>query len=393
VNKQIVNVKAAKKVQYDEWKAYQEWLTEQARIRAAEEQARRELVAQILTGNNKTISEKQAYASELRAMYGVNLMYTDDYVISNYGQNTSGFIVRNHSIPEKYAVAMIEMVSLSANAYGFWETIMKPSDSGVAQINRLMASGERLGKDLINVFYPKNQLIAGKIDPIKATEYFVGNEYVARQAALQALQKAGTYTPGQYINNQNDWSSILYGTWTTNENGCEWIATYNALIGLGYTSADPLQIMDWYEQNGALMLNGQFGTNPAAIKGYFESNYPELTVTVQVEGDSSNLRNIVNNYDSAIITHFNNPPSSFIKATTDDFWEKFIPALRAKHMLDDIENYPPTLHTVAIVPISQSHDVYNGDSVNFSSQALTLYIKDNIPQKERSIVYIVGLEK
>jgi len=75
-----------------------------------------------------------------------------------------------------------------------------------------------------------------------------------------------------YINDQNDGavSKLKLGSDTMDNNGCEVIATYNALLTLN----DRKDIRDiaYHFENDGQMLGGKFGTNPYAIKRYFTQN-------------------------------------------------------------------------------------------------------------------------
>lgn len=74
-----------------------------------------------------------------------------------------------------------------------------------------------------------------------------------------------------YINDQNTGavSKLKFGVSTMDNNGCGVIATYNAMKALG-NKKDIRDIAYYYESDGQA-LGGLFGTNPYAIKRYFEN--------------------------------------------------------------------------------------------------------------------------
>lgn len=73
------------------------------------------------------------------------------------------------------------------------------------------------------------------------------------------------------IINQSQLKTIPYGKYTSDYNGCGWIATYNVmkLLGEKVEVEEVLQYLNKYT-----ILDGRFGTNPFGIKKYFqEQNY------------------------------------------------------------------------------------------------------------------------
>ncbi|WP_313130302.1 hypothetical protein [Anaerocolumna sp.] len=73
------------------------------------------------------------------------------------------------------------------------------------------------------------------------------------------------------IINQSELKTIPYGKYTSDYNGCGWIATYNAMKLLG-EKVEVEEVL--YYLNKYTILEGRFGTNPFGIKKYFEEqNY------------------------------------------------------------------------------------------------------------------------
>ena len=73
-----------------------------------------------------------------------------------------------------------------------------------------------------------------------------------------------------YINDQNsgEVSKLKFGVSTMDNNGCGVIATYNAMKALG--NKKDIRDIAYYFENDGQALGGLFGTNPYAIKRYFE---------------------------------------------------------------------------------------------------------------------------
>lgn len=104
------------------------------------------------------------------------------------------------------------------------------------------------------------------------------------------------YMQENYANNQDTFAGMINGQGRRTQpaagmkigygngadNGCGWIATYNAGNVLGQTT-HPSDIIRYYEINGGTVLNGIGGVNPYSVKTYFEEssvdtnmiNFPE----------------------------------------------------------------------------------------------------------------------
>ena len=105
----------------------------------------------------------------------------------------------------------------------------------------------------------------------------------------------------EYINGQ-DLGSVAefkFGNTTMDKNGCEIIATYNALVTLG-AKEDLCKIAAHYESDGQ-MLNGTWGTNPYAVERYFKQRGYEVS---RVEGDNI-LNNKIPDADAYIFSFWN----------------------------------------------------------------------------------------
>ena len=103
---------------------------------------------------------------------------------------------------------------------------------------------------------------------------------------LRSMNRELQNTGSAYIENQNEWSEIMYGAGSHHNmkySGCEIIATYNALKAVGaLVGCDAAESMAglirYYETNGAALL-GEFGVSPKAIETYFVRQGFSVTAT------------------------------------------------------------------------------------------------------------------
>ena len=97
--------------------------------------------------------------------------------------------------------------------------------------------------------------------------------------------------PSAYIENQNEWGSIIFGAGkhhNMSHSGCEVIATFNALRALKGTGSPEsmAELIHEYEAHGAV-LRGEFGVSPKAIEAYFKKQ--GFLVTTADKGDRESL--------------------------------------------------------------------------------------------------------
>ena len=104
-----------------------------------------------------------------------------------------------------------------------------------------------------------------------------------------------------YIDSQTKGNvrKLKLGNDTMNHNGCEVIATYNALVALG-AKEDICKIAAHYESDGQI-LNGTWGTNPYAIERYFKQKGYQVS---RVEGDNI-LQKKLPNADAYVVSFWN----------------------------------------------------------------------------------------
>ena len=113
-----------------------------------------------------------------------------------------------------------------------------------------------------------------------------------------------------YIENQNEWSEIIYGAGPHHNmkySGCEIIATFNALRAVGaLADCDAAESMAglirYYEANGAALL-GEFGVSPKAIETYFVRH--GFSVASTEKDDNKDLDTVDSKSQVLIVTVYN----------------------------------------------------------------------------------------
>ena len=113
-----------------------------------------------------------------------------------------------------------------------------------------------------------------------------------------------------YIENQNEWSEIMYGAGPHHNmkySGCEIIATFNTLKAVGgladYDAVKSMaELIRYYEMNGAALL-GEFGVSPKAIETYFIRQ--GFTVTATDKDDNKNVDTVDGKSRVLIVTVYN----------------------------------------------------------------------------------------
>ncbi len=122
--------------------------------------------------------------------------------------------------------------------------------------------------------------------------------------AAAAAEKSGFFTPGRFVENQNEWESVRFGLSTMKYSGCEIMAVYNALLDLGnrMTAQDMAELISKFERKGA-ELNGRWGCSPKSIYKYLARRGYRVTMTTSTKPDTINF--IGENSNSIIITAYN----------------------------------------------------------------------------------------
>ncbi|MBQ7774678.1 MAG: hypothetical protein IJ379_02065 [Lachnospiraceae bacterium] len=114
------------------------------------------------------------------------------------------------------------------------------------------------------------------------------------------------FTANTYIENQRQWDRIRFGSkYHMAYGGCEIFATYNALLALGeqVSGQDLIELIQWYERNGAVWA-GKFGGAPEAAYDYFCSE--GYDVKMLFCRDENQVNALGEESDAIIVTVYNN---------------------------------------------------------------------------------------
>jgi len=83
---------------------------------------------------------------------------------------------------------------------------------------------------------------------------------------------------------------VRMGIGTGADNGCGWIATYNALYLLG-TPVPPANIVQYMDTNGGANIGGVFGVNPYAVYQYLDLMGYNTNITFYPAGLDKTIAN------------------------------------------------------------------------------------------------------
>lgn len=135
----------------------------------------------------------------------------------------------------------------------------------------------------------------------RINENLSANENVLATASTHV---SGFFSPGSFIENQNEWEGVRFGLSTMKYSGCEIMAVYNALLDLGnkMTVQDMAALISEFERKGA-ELNGRWGCSPKSICKYLTRRGYRVTTSFCKKPDVIN--SIGENSDSIIITAYN----------------------------------------------------------------------------------------
>ena len=110
-----------------------------------------------------------------------------------------------------------------------------------------------------------------------------------------ATQVSGFFSLGSFIENQNEWESVLFGLSTMKYSGCEIMLD----LGNRMTAQDMAELISEFEKKGA-ELDGKWGCSPKSIYKYLVRRGYGVTMTT---GTDPNVINAVGrSSDSIIIT-------------------------------------------------------------------------------------------
>ena len=104
-----------------------------------------------------------------------------------------------------------------------------------------------------------------------------------------------------YIEDQNNYTDMIYGKSTMQYSGCEVFAVYNAIYSiLGHHIMDLPEMICCFEKDG-MALNGKFGTSPKALRDFLDSHGFQTSFSTK-EKDFDIL---ASKYPSLILTMYN----------------------------------------------------------------------------------------
>lgn len=222
-----------------------------------------------------------------------------------------------------YARLLLAFMSGDEDAYkeAFRELMDELAQEGRADLVALIP--RYLSNDGVIAFYEALRTGDANGDPyIEILLEIYGNditpEEIAAHNANNIDKLPGVYTPGQFIENQNQWGDILYGkdtdyplvnglanTSNMANSGCGVIAVANALINLGcdVDYEEMANIISDFENDG-MALNGVVGTSPMAIYEYMKNRGYDASYITST--DPSDINSFGNDYDTFIVTGYNN---------------------------------------------------------------------------------------
>ncbi len=137
--------------------------------------------------------------------------------------------------------------------------------------------------------------------------------YIANSEQWNKKTSESYYIDG-YIERQSDMGEYRLGECTMNYNGCEVIATYNALVYL-YDEVPLPELVRHYEQEEGLTLSiegviGGWGISPKRVEHFFQSRGYEATLFYAEQEDAdknSFYTRLQNRYDTFIFSYGNLP--------------------------------------------------------------------------------------
>ncbi|MBQ9396432.1 MAG: YtxH domain-containing protein [Proteobacteria bacterium] len=163
---------------------------------------------------------------------------------------------------------------------------------------------QKVSNDTVVGFYDVMSRFSNTLSKKDIKQHHSDNEKTINMDKDGNSQILGLDKDNRYIENQDDLESIKYGKGKSNMSysGCEIIATFNALRAIG--EGEKLEdLIEAYENDG-MTLNGQFGTAPGAILGYFQKKgYPCEMIS---EFSPEILAEFSKKYETFIATVYNN---------------------------------------------------------------------------------------
>ncbi len=109
---------------------------------------------------------------------------------------------------------------------------------------------------------------AGSLVPPPVSSRIIKDHLEDNIKAFNAHRKKIT-EDGGYIENQNDYSDMYYGTRTVRFSGCEIIASYNVLHALTGREPSFSKMIAAFEKNG-MIFYGNLGTDPGKMRSFLK---------------------------------------------------------------------------------------------------------------------------
>ena len=165
-------------------------------------------------------------------------------------------------------------------------------------------SSEKFFEFIDSLDIPHNMSNEDVIKFFELTEMNISQKDTEANAAHNTENLTSSILKPGYIENQSQWGDINYGKSDMAYSGCEIIATYNAIYDLtGRGDADEMvELISYFEQNGSSVYGG-FGTSPKAVEEYLQNQGFNTSMTC--ETDSESIKEIQDEYDSYIVTVYN----------------------------------------------------------------------------------------
>lgn len=158
----------------------------------------------------------------------------------------------------------------------------------------------------MNKFIVQNASNRQVLGVLKALMFPISQKRIQQNQTnnLSELKKHTFFMGNTFIENQREWKNVKFGRADMDKAGCEIIATYNAKLALGETTAetDMVELISTYENRGAVLL-GNWGTAPMAIYDYFVSQRYETAMEMDFHKET--IHAMKEKYETFILSFFN----------------------------------------------------------------------------------------
>lgn len=255
---------------------------------------------------------------------------------------------------------------------GYRNTLQSYYDNQVLNYEKMDQAFQKklkgLSKINLRAYVPNNisnqkllQIFTDDFTKIKSiTDEETEKRYKINEISWENHLKESKGISNRYIEVQKDFEDMYFGNYAVDFNGCEVIATYNALVALnhGKSPASFPDLLKYYENSG-IMINGLFGTDPQAICNYFEQ---QDDYSADIYLDVEDFKNKQKQYDVYIFTYYNQK--------------------------DDITKQ---IHTVAVTKENGKYVAHNVGSIDSADSFET--IEKDMEKKSKKIISVIGIDK